>query len=56
MSNDKVPTGHERSYRRGYADGMSEDRRSDSSLNRPENLPNGHGKSYDSGYEDGKNH
>lgn len=57
MSKDKdhTPTGHERSRRRGQADGMSEDRRkSKPSPKRPKDLPTGHGKSYDKGFEDGR--
>jgi len=49
-----IPNGHERSYRRGYADAIAEDKRKPSILKRPLNLPNGHGASYDKGYADGK--
>ena len=54
MRKDDIPHGHDRSYRRGFADRISEDRRKKSNPERPKDLPNGHGKSYDKGYEDGK--
>ncbi|MCZ2258588.1 hypothetical protein [Sporosarcina sp. G11-34] len=58
MTDDRneLPTGHERSYRRGYADAISKDRRETNDSERPVDLPHGHGKSYDKGYNDGKKH
>lgn len=49
-----IPNGHERTYRRGFADSISVDRRRKSNYKHPKDIPKGHGKSYDKGYEDGK--
>ncbi|WP_158701636.1 hypothetical protein [Lentibacillus sp. Marseille-P4043] len=56
MTKDNIPNGHERSYRRGYADAMAEDKRKHSVSAPPKDFPNGHGASYDKGYKDGKRH
>ncbi|MDQ0208940.1 hypothetical protein [Alkalicoccobacillus murimartini] len=55
MSNKKVPNGHDLSYRKGFAAGYEEDKRTNNESDRPSDLPNGHGLSYDKGYEAGKN-
>lgn len=49
-----IPNGHERSYRRGYADAISRDKRNKLNVQMPQDLPNGHSSSYIRGYEDGK--
>lgn len=54
LNKKNIPNGHERSYRRGYADALSKDRRKNSESKRPEDLPNGHGASYDKGFKDAK--
>ncbi|MEN0644925.1 hypothetical protein MKY91_17350 [Alkalicoccobacillus gibsonii] len=54
MSDKKVPEGHDRSFRKGFAAGYKEDKRTNGNSKRPSDLPNGHGLSYDKGYNAGK--